>query len=247
MPDELSMADGPSPLPARVSLPAQVPAGVEVWRLELDLPAPLASGDWALLDAGERARAQRFHRHADRLRLVAGRAALRRLLASRVGGAPDGLRFGAGPYGKPFLDGRAGLAFNVAHSATCVLIAVDMGTVHTGAGLGALGVDVERHAAGHDLAALAAYALGPEERRALAAAPDPVAAFFQIWSAKEAAFKALGVGLGEHLQRLRIELDPQPGLQLSLRVRHDVADWGALQACTLPAPANFSAALAWRC
>ncbi|MFM9433997.1 4'-phosphopantetheinyl transferase [Janthinobacterium sp. CG_23.3] len=231
---------------ARLPLPDEAPPGVEVWRLELALEAPLAQADWELLSEGERARALRLHRHADRLRSVAGRAGLRRLLAERVGAAPRQLEFASGAYGKPYLLHQSGLpsgaaasadmAFNVAHAGNCVLIALGAAPA-----VAALGVDVEMHDAGIELAALAAFALTPQECLAMHAAADPLADFFLRWSAKEAALKALGVGVGEYLRQVAI--DRQDGKRL--KCTHHMPDWPSLQICPLDVPGNFSAALAW--
>ncbi|WP_317203433.1 4'-phosphopantetheinyl transferase family protein [Janthinobacterium sp.] len=222
-------------MPLEVALPAHVPAGMAVWRLALNEGAAVERADWLLLSADERERAQGLRRHADRLRLVAGRAALRRLLAERLGRPAQDLRFGYGSHGKPHLPDCAAVAFNVAHSASCVLIAL-------GADGAAIGVDVERHDVGCDVEGLAEHALTPAERADLAAAPDAVAGFFQLWSAKEAVLKALGVGLGECLQEFSVRRDADR----RLFVAHQAAHWPTLQVCALDVPGGFSAALAWR-
>lgn len=62
--------------------------------------ARLPAADWAVLSDEERSRARRFHRHADRIRAAVPRAALRRLLAARLGTAPGALHFVAAPLGR---------------------------------------------------------------------------------------------------------------------------------------------------
>ncbi|WP_343731861.1 4'-phosphopantetheinyl transferase superfamily protein [Duganella sp.] len=218
-----------------LALPDCVPAAISVWQLALDLQAPLAPADLQLLSDEERARIGRLHHPADRMRAVAGRAALRRLLGAALSCAPQHLRFGAGQHGKPHLLGPQRLAFNVSHAGEYVLIALG------GDGIDAVGVDVERRDPVADVAALAPYALTAQERQALEHEAQPAATFFDIWSAKEAALKALGVGVSEHLLQLGVQHRPGPGLQL----RHRVAHWPALRGCQLPAPFQYSAALAW--
>ncbi len=218
-----------------LALPDCVPAAISVWQLALDLQAPLAKVDVQLLSDEERARIARLHHPADRMRAVAGRAALRRLLGAALSCAPQYLRFGAGRHGKPHLLGQQGPAFNLSHAGEYVLIALG------GDGIDAVGVDVERCDPAADIAALAPYALTAQERQALEHAAQPAAIFFDFWSAKEAALKALGVGVSEHLLELGVQYRPGPGLQLLHRVAH----WPALRGCRLPAPSQYSAALAW--
>jgi 4'-phosphopantetheinyl transferase len=219
----------------QLPLPDCVPAGSAVWQLALDLQAPPAAEDVQLLSDDERSRIARLRRPADRMRSIAGRAALRRLLGHAVSVAPQRLRFGAGAHGKPQLLSHEGPAFNVAHSGRYVLVALGGGTI------GALGVDVEQRDGSMDATALAPHALTLEERLALAASRHDTTIFYDYWSAKEAALKALGVGVSEHLQQVTVLR--QPGRRLQLR--HQMAHWPPLQACLLPAPFQYSAALAW--
>lgn len=218
-----------------LALPDCVPAAISVWQLALDLHAPLAPADLQLLSDEERMRIARLHHPADRMRAGAGRAALRRLLAATLSCAPQRVRFGAGRHGKPYLLGQQGPAFNVAHAGEFVLIALG------GDGIDAVGVDVERHDAAVDVTALTPYALAPQEREALDDEVQAAAIFFDIWSAKEAALKALGVGVSEHLLQLSVQRQSGYGL----RLHHRVAHWPALKGCLLPAPSQYSAALAW--
>lgn len=216
-------------------LPETVPSGLEVWMLNLDLAAPLAAGDLAVLSEDERARASRYRRHADRQRAVSGRAALRRLLGARLRREPSTLSFTANRHGKPALQ-DGGAVFNLAHSGNCVLIALaDDNTLE------AVGVDVERHDDSLDFAALAAYAFTAQERAALAQTPHaPTAAFFANWAAKEAVLKAVGVGIAEHLQALSIRHAADGRLDGA----HAIRGWPRLRGQVLPLP-GYAAAVAW--
>lgn len=217
-------------------LPETVPAGLEVWMLSVDLAAPLAADDLALLSEEEQARASRYRRHADRQRAVSGRAALRRLLGARLRREPSTLRFTASRYGKPALQ-EGGAAFNLAHSGDCVLIALADGDT-----LEAVGVDVERHDDSLDFTALAAYAFTAEERAALAETQHaPTAAFFANWAAKEAVLKAVGVGIAEHLQALSIRC----GADGRLDGTHAIRGWPRLRGQALSLVPGYAAAVAW--
>ena len=79
----------------------EVHPGVRMWLIDLD--APDADADSALLSSDETARAARFVFDHHRRRFVAGRAALRRILGAEVGRAPETLTFEYSPAGKPSL------------------------------------------------------------------------------------------------------------------------------------------------
>src|SRR5690554_313769 len=100
----------------RLRLAETLPTGLTVWQLSLDLEAPVADEDYRLLSQAEWQRACRLHHHADVVRAVATRAALRRLLSAQTGIAPEKLVFSENAYGKPLLKSAHGLAFNVSHA-----------------------------------------------------------------------------------------------------------------------------------
>ena len=238
-----------------------VPDGVQAWLLPLDLRAPIKQADWHLLSEDEKARVERFHQPADRVRMAATRAALRRQLAGRLGCAPAALRFELGPNDKPRLSSQGGhkpaVTFNVSHGGEYALIAVS-----TAPGVASLGVDIEQRRADLDLEDLAEYAFTSSERAFLhrckpcageSGAPpglDYASAFFFNWVAKEAALKALGVGISEHLQTLSVrivnERDKTSSTALNVALEHERVEWRPLQACPLPAPGGYYAAIAWQ-
>ena len=92
-----------------------------------------------------------------------------------------------GPRGKPLAalaDGTPGPHISLSHTPGLVAGAV--------APAAPVGIDVERHRL-RDFAALAAYAFGPRERAFVAA--GGMAAFYKIWTLREAMAKATGEGL----------------------------------------------------
>ena len=86
-----------------------------MWRADLDGVGQSLAG---LLNAHERARAQRIVREPARSRWVAARGVLRALLGNYLDEDPRTLRLATHEYGKPTLDscGRAHLHFNLSHS-----------------------------------------------------------------------------------------------------------------------------------
>ena len=178
------------------------PLGVHeahLWRLDLDAPAGEETVPDILNDE-ERARAARFHFERDRHRFIAGRAALRRVLATYLDRAPADLVFTVGPHGKPALE-NLGLEFNLSHSGGCGLLAVTRGR--------RIGVDVEHVRADFAGEDIARRFFAPAEVEALAgSAPDQYATgFFRCWTRKEAYVKARGDGLSLALDRFEVPLD----------------------------------------
>ena len=218
----------------RLQLAEGAPEGLEVWRLALDLNAPVDDKDDRLLSRAEWQRAQRLRRHADVVRAVATRAALRRLLSAHTGIAPEKLVFTQNAYGKPALENADGPAFNVSHSGHVALIALAPG--------GAVGVDIERCRPEAELAPLQGLVLSPSEQ--LDHARDGFALpFMERWVVKEAVLKALGLGIADHLQALSITFSlGSPG---AYHLEHSLPVSSPLQAWPLPVPSGYTAALGY--
>lgn len=210
--------------------PEAAPADISVWRLAV---GRVAAEDWLVLTSPEQDRAWRFRREADRARYVGARAGLRRLLAARLGLAPAQVPLRAGKHGKPELAQGASCYFNLSHAGGYALVALsDRREV---------GVDVECEQGMPDLEPLADYALVPAERTGWRGLP-PAAAFLRRWTGKEAALKAWGVGVAQHLLQVQVQPGGQAG---QIAVWASCADWPACQACELAMPAGYVAALAW--
>ena len=210
-------------------LPEAVPSGIEVWLLELNLRMPVSDSDISLLCEGELTHALRFHRHEDQVRSIATRAALRRMLASRVKLPADMLRFVTNCHGKPRLQHEACIDFNVSHAGCFALIALSTS--------GQVGVDIEYRDRGIDAKSLGAYVFSPlEQRVGLKTNKD----FIERWVVKESVLKALGVGISEHLQAISI-LPDDGG---TFRIEHDRPEWSGIRVWSIEAPDCYAAALA---
>lgn len=217
----------------RQQLAEGVPEGLEVWRLALDLNAPVADEDDRLLSRAEWQRAQRLRHHADVVRAVATRAALRRLLSAHTGIAPEKLVFTQNAYGKPALENADGPAFNVSHSGHVALIALAPG--------GSVGVDIERCRPEAELAPLHGLVLSPSEQRDhIRGATLP---FMERWVVKEAVLKTLGLGIADYLQALSVSPAAVPPTSYCLK--HSLPVSSPLQAWPLPAPSGYAAALGY--
>ncbi|MEQ8964918.1 MAG: 4'-phosphopantetheinyl transferase superfamily protein [Azospirillaceae bacterium] len=181
---------------------------------EADLAAPGAgeAEDRALLDDAEAERADRFaFRHLTR-RFVAKRAILRRCLASRLGLAPETIAFTKGARDKPAIDpaclagadpAAARLRFNLSDTGDRLAVALTLDRE--------VGIDIEEPRDRTEPDALARGVMTEEEYAAWAALSDDAArqaAFFRLWTRKEAVMKALGAGLGLPPRRFAVGIAP---------------------------------------
>jgi 4'-phosphopantetheinyl transferase len=217
-------------LPLPVARPQSARPDVRLWCLSL-AQIPSAAMLEQISDA-ERSRASRFARREDFDRFVKTRGALRLILAAGAGAPARGLHLSEGADGKPRLaDNPLGLHFSVSHSAGYALI---------GVGWRPLGIDIERVRSDIDWRPIAAKSLHPRERAALhgSSMTTATAAFFQIWTHKEAYLKAIGCGVAGDLASFAI--DPAGG-PVCVGGERAPAAWFT-QALT--APAGYKAALA---
>ena len=222
---------------ARAELATPVQWARQSWSLEADgapcgglvlfaLDAPeqerrqLAS----LLSVEESARAARFLATADGQRFVTAHGRLRQLLGSLLEMAPAMLEFGSAPRGKPRLAGAAagtGLCFNLSHSGDVGLIGWSRGRE--------IGVDVEVWRALRDTAALVRRFFSPVEIASWEALEPAArhAAFFNLWTRKEAYVKALGRGLSLPLASFDVSHESGAGAWLLRASPHagDGREW----------------------
>ncbi|MGE3296215.1 MAG: 4'-phosphopantetheinyl transferase superfamily protein [Porticoccaceae bacterium] len=144
----------------------------------------------ARLSDAERAHCARFADPADRHRVLLARLLLRRALSHGYPLAPADWRFAQDHQGKPALAWPAlPVTFNLSHSGDVVICALGR---HCD-----LGVDVERVAPRERLLALARRFFSADEYARLGglAGAAQCEVFYDIWTAREAYFKALGCGL----------------------------------------------------
>ncbi len=186
------------------TFPPLAPGEIHVWRIPLQCTNPVCSEEAALLSADELRRAERFLMDRHRVRFVAGRARLRVLLAWYLGLRPRELEFRYEAFGKPGLVPRQnvlGLQFNFSNSHTLGLLAVSPRR-------DPLGADVEQIRELHDLTGLAKRFFDPSESEALFHLADGPqrAAFFRLWTRKEAFLKAVGKGLTFPLNEVVVSL-----------------------------------------
>jgi 4'-phosphopantetheinyl transferase len=183
----------------------QLGAAVHVWRVNVrQSPLPLREAAELLSDQ-EHIRARRFRQTADRDRYMSAHGALRTILGRYLNESPAQIRFQQTTQGKPSLAPEfqaSRLRFNLAHSGDWALVAVAAGRE--------VGVDVEQFRPLLEAAPIAKRYFAPDELAALEALTDAErpAAFFHIWTSKEAFIKATGLGLSAPLQSFSVPLLP---------------------------------------
>ena len=200
---------------------------VHLWLVRL-------SGDIAgcesVLSNEESLRAKRFVRKADQEKFILGKAVTRKILSRYLGCAPDAIQFDIGLHGKPFVR-HAQLQFNVSHAGDFLLLGLSSER-H-------IGVDIEFQKKNVDCLALSKRFFSISEYEAIAAASDPVAAFYRCWTCKEAFIKATGFGLSFGLSDFVVDVDR--GALLSVRREDFLARDFVLRTITTEIPDYFAA------
>jgi 4'-phosphopantetheinyl transferase len=212
---------------------------VEFYRVDLNPSPEAVQVCRQVLSPEERARADRYVTGELTRRSVVCRGVLRQLLGKVLSLPPAEIRFRIGPHGKPALAAERGsnIEFNVSHTADLAVIAL--------AGRRSVGVDVESVDRKVNRDELAARFFSIAECRAYFSLPEPqrTAAFYRIWTCKEAYLKAIGAGLSFPLGKFSVSVAPDepPGLVDVEQQPQEVERWSFV---VLPVGPEYAAALA---
>ena len=181
-----------------------------------------------VLTAAERAQAAAVSNPLQRSRFVVSRGLRRVMLSACTGVSADSLVFSHDGEGKPRLQGLTGWDFNLSHAGDHVAVVV---------GRGSVGVDIEQYREVREMESIVARYFHPEEQVAWHDVPpaQQPAAFFLLWSAREAAMKCAGLGLAKGLSITRVD----PGILERGQGTAWVGD-RLLQARSLPAPEGYA-------
>ncbi len=223
------------------------PAGIEltagethVFAFFLDLPASRIEGLERMLSHDEAARAGRFRLERDGRRFVVARAAMRTILGGYLKREPARLRFRYGSNGKPSLEGTEAaerLRLNMSGSHQLGVFAVQLDRD--------LGVDVERVRRFPGALSVAERFFARQEYAGLCALRQEEldAAFFSLWTRKEAVVKCLGRGLSYPINSFSLAPVPTESAERILAESPDGP--GSQWVLSLPTPSNgYVAALA---
>ena len=185
----------------------------------------------ALLSTSEHAQLHAFASQARREIFVLGRTLMKTVLAGYLGADAGSIDVTLGANGKPAVEAAAaaGLAFNLSHSGTEVILAV--------ARADGLGVDVERADRAGTALRIAGRFFNREERERLGGAEGGDGAgsdALLLWTLKESIGKAMGRtvwdGLSEHCLAIEagniVRLAPLPDGGKTRTWRLSVGRWG---------------------
>lgn len=170
---------------------------VELWwtftnRMEDD------TGAIAVLDADERARAERYRSERDRARFIHRHAFARRILAGYLSVEPAEIPIRVSPRGRPSLGRSSRLHFSTSHADDLAVVAVARGR--------RVGVDIE-HIRPIDGALEIAEGLFANQEIALLRSTSGASrnrVFLELWTRKESFVKAAGGGLSIPLDRFDV-------------------------------------------
>jgi len=188
-----------------------IDSDIHVWCASLNVSPQDLSYYSSLLSQDEVERAGRFCFERDRSHYIAGRGLLRSILGSYLKTDPAQIEFVYGQFGKPALktgQGDKTLEFNVSHSKDLAVYAFNWN--HQ------LGVDVEYIKPMPDMDDFSERYYSPRETAFLNSLPgaQKEAAFFKLWTSKEAFLKANGSGLTEPLNEVEVSMETDGTLEL---------------------------------
>jgi 4'-phosphopantetheinyl transferase len=179
------------------------PTDIHVWKANLDISLSFQNNLWETLSEEEKSRANRLLFPHLRVRYIAARGILRRLLAQYLLIPATDIQFKYGKQGKPFLINFPDFKFNLSHTGDLAVFAfaTDM----------TLGIDIELINPKIDMKVIAPNFFSKNEVTALFKLPskERPLAFFNCWTRKEAFIKAKGGGLSIPLDQFEVTLLPE--------------------------------------
>ncbi len=154
-------------------------------RLGKPIPPQRLSAYLVHVSEARRRRLERFASEKDRQMSLLAQLLARYALMRETGAANAQLRFLCDRFGKPYLADYPDLHFSITHTDGCVAFA---------GGAARVGVDAEKLRP-LDAVRLATRYFDPRETEWICRSADREAAFFSVWTKKEAYLKMLGTGL----------------------------------------------------
>lgn len=152
-----------------------------------------SEGDETILSDSEKKRYAAFKSQDAALIYLQGHSAARHLAANYTGKKPQKLEFATALEGKPFFPCTPQLHFNISHSGGEVFIIFSCDPV---------GFDIEKNSRKADFTKLAKRYFQAREMELMNDSLKPESiAFLELWTAKEAMLKLLGIGIAAGLNK----------------------------------------------
>lgn len=198
---------------------------VQLWWASLDISEPESVRLRGLLTPEERCRAERFRVPAAARRFIGARAGLRIILGNATGVKPAEVEFLFGERGKPRLPDEK-ISFNASDSGDWVVVALSSAEI---------GIDIEVARIVRRRDRLARRICTDRELEMLAQAPEEErdTLLLRLWTCKEAALKAVGLGLSGGAGNVEAQI-PSNGAPRLSHLLDETAKWTLLFPDLLP-------------
>ncbi|MEP6901717.1 MAG: 4'-phosphopantetheinyl transferase superfamily protein [Actinomycetota bacterium] len=210
---------------------------IHIWRANLNQESLSVQQFLKTLSADEKQKADKYYFDKDRNHFIVARGTLRKILSGYLGIAPNEICFAYNLFGKPILDVKNNqFRFNVSHSQGLALFAITRERE--------VGIDLEFIRSDFAVLKTAQSFFSEPEISALKNLPTELqtAAFFSIWTRKEAFIKAVGEGFSYPSTKFTVSIMPKNSHDLfRTREFQKVRDWSLM---ILSCQADYTAALA---
>ncbi len=175
------------------------PALIHLWHVHLKASSEEINNLKTLISTEEKQRAERFAFDHLQRRYIITRGRLRQILGQYLNLNPQQISFKYSDKGKPFIpqqNNPDNLQFNLSHSEDKAIYGIRF--------QGWIGVDIEKIREIKEIDNLTKRFFCSEEFRFIQGlkGQDKQKAFFQIWTAKEAYLKGIGVGISGGLTQM---------------------------------------------
>lgn len=210
----------------------------DVWLCQMSRLKAQENDFFALLSDEEKARAERFKFAVHRSRFIASHGFIRKVLGRYLKIEAAVIEYGKGEQGKPYLADMSAakhnkVQFNLSHTEDIALLAISPEA--------AVGIDIECSERKTDWQGIVKRFFTEAEQKELFALPDSQqkAAFFELWTRKEAYMKVLGTGLSLAPTAFSLTVPPQkPALIEHISTRYPALEQLSFSRIKLPSQFN---------
>ncbi|MCN4143575.1 MAG: 4'-phosphopantetheinyl transferase superfamily protein [Thiohalomonas sp.] len=210
----------------------------DIWLCQLTQLQDRESDFFSQFSDEEKARVERFKFAIHRSRFIASHGFVRTILANYLKIEADAIEFKKGEQGKPYLavtnsSDNHNLQFNLSHTEDVALLAITQGVE--------IGIDIECSERKTNWKGIVQRFFTESEQKVLFALSEEQqkAAFFELWTRKEAYMKVLGTGLSLAPTKFSLTVPPEkPAL-----IKHDSTKYPALEQVefkTIEMPQSFN-------